>query len=517
MNWHNLSDKEFDSKIRAHFEEMDLPFAEDSWLAMNGKLDGYASNKDRGNTSNGWLLGIILLLAGLFFWNLTNINQNQARAELISGLTNQQLNASEQSPENKENILESDQKRDEKKTSEQDFDLDSNAPSEIAQQELSNNTSTNTNAGITSGNNSRSRSNTNTSSQLSNNNQFQSASNLSGTTLNQGEQFKKKVPSVADQPQIANSRDGVNDIDQQVSSNSKSTKSRIEATSNSKPKIQNQSQQPNSQAILNNHSPREALSSQANPSDQDLALGNSESRTIVKGSLDLLPPKPPHIKWMVTEAISKVEVPAQEVSETPITDPKLARWSLGFGYAPDLSLVGFSEVTKPGTNVAFNIDYKLNARWSIQTGATIAKKNYIADGEDYSPPAGFWDYGRIPDQADATCTVIDIPINVRYYFGQNRRWYAATGLSTYLMLRENYDYVYRGYYPGAIDNWSVRNENRHFLGVYNLSIGYQKQVANRWFIEVEPFIKAPISGIGFGQVNLWSTGTLFSLRYRLTP
>ncbi len=204
------------------------------------------------------------------------------------------------------------------------------------------------------------------------------------------------------------------------------------------------------------------------------------------------------------------------IEDPPVVQTSASPWFLGFGYGPDISLVGFSEVTKPGTNLSILLEYQLNRRWSINSGITYSNKNYTAKGEDYHPPKGFWDYGVIPDMTDGTCDVLDIPINVRYYFKPEKinRLFASTGLSTYLMLTEDYKYQYARDDPQhLVLSWSGKNENQHYFAIYNLSVGYQRLMGKRWFLEIEPFIKLPLTGVGFGEVDLWSTGASFSLKY----
>jgi len=204
------------------------------------------------------------------------------------------------------------------------------------------------------------------------------------------------------------------------------------------------------------------------------------------------------------------------IEDPPVVKASSSPWFLGFGYGPDVSLVGFSEVTKPGTNLSILLEYQLNRRWSINSGITYSKKNYKAKGEDYHPPKGFWDYGVVPDMTDATCEVIDIPINIRYYFrpAKSNRLFASTGLSTYLMLTEDYKYQYGRDDPQhLVLSWSGKNENQHYFAIYNLSVGYQRSMGKQWFLEIEPFVKLPLTGVGFGEVDLWSTGASFSLKY----
>lgn len=212
--------------------------------------------------------------------------------------------------------------------------------------------------------------------------------------------------------------------------------------------------------------------------------------------------------------INSVELLAADLP--PVIINGSSPFLVGFGYAPDISLVGFGETTKPGTNLGLALEYQLSSRWSIQTGLTYSIKKYKATADDYYPPEGFWYYGNAPEETDAECKVIDIPVNVRYYLSSRikSRFFVSTGLSTYLMLSEDYYYHYEDSYdPNQLDSWSVNNENQHLFGIYNLSIGYQKSLGKQWFLEIEPFIKMPLSGIGFGKVDLWSTGSMFSVKY----
>ncbi len=199
----------------------------------------------------------------------------------------------------------------------------------------------------------------------------------------------------------------------------------------------------------------------------------------------------------------------------PVLEASSSPWFLGFGYAPDFSRVGSSEVAKPGANLSIIVEYQLSRRWSIQSGLIYSKKNYKAKGEDYTPPKGFWDYGVVPEMTYATCEVIDIPLNIRYYFRPEKknRLFVGTGLSTYLFLTEDYFYQYQDGNPLLVQSWSGKNENQHYFAIYNLSFGYQRSIGRQWFLEIEPFIKLPLTGVGFGQVDLWSTGTSFSLKY----
>ena len=42
------------------------------------------------------------------------------------------------------------------------------------------------------------------------------------------------------------------------------------------------------------------------------------------------------------------------------------------------------------------------------------------------------------------------------------------------------------------------------------------QIAQKSALQIEPFIKIPTAGIGWGNVNLYTMGIYFMYKYRLT-
>lgn len=178
-------------------------------------------------------------------------------------------------------------------------------------------------------------------------------------------------------------------------------------------------------------------------------------------------------------------------------------------YAPDLSSVGYFSPDRPGSNFGLVAELYFADRWYIGTGAILSRKIYNTDKafESYSAQYDI-------DYVDAECRVIDIPLNIGYSLikNENQSFYVSTGLSTYIMLSEDYEFESSGYYPRQ---WSEKyeNENSHVFGILNLSIGYERRISQQFFIQLEPFLKSPIDGVGEGKVNLVSTGAMFNLKY----
>jgi hypothetical protein len=193
------------------------------------------------------------------------------------------------------------------------------------------------------------------------------------------------------------------------------------------------------------------------------------------------------------------------------------RFKLSLVLSPDLSMVRLSGLTKPGSNVGVILGYQLSRKLSITTGIIRSAKIYDARMEDYSPPPGQWTYYIKPVEIEASCTVLDIPLNVRYNFLMKEKYqlYASGGLSSYLMRSEYYRYIYNVDDTYLRKSWQVDNENKHYFKVYNISAGYERKLTGRLSAGAEPFLKIPGAGVGFGKIRLWSAGIFISANYRL--
>lgn len=196
---------------------------------------------------------------------------------------------------------------------------------------------------------------------------------------------------------------------------------------------------------------------------------------------------------------------------------KLSPWAFQVGVSPDLSSVKLLGSKQIGTNIGVLLEYHFAKRLSISSGAFYALKTYHANADDYKPYSGYWQSRPKPNDIQAVCDVIDIPLNIRYYASNNgkNKYFASLGLSSYWMLTEKYDYIYENpYYPTT---WTkeISNENTHFFSVANFSIGLQRPLTQNWSIQVEPFVKLPLAGVGFGKIKLASSGVFLALKYRL--
>lgn len=160
--------------------------------------------------------------------------------------------------------------------------------------------------------------------------------------------------------------------------------------------------------------------------------------------------------------------------------------------APSYNGVDQLNKLQPGADAGILLTLGIN-RWSFSTGAVYAKKLYDAS---YDSSYGW-------QQVDADCRVLDIPLNISYAFIQNAKssFSLGTGISSYLMLREDYRYL-----NSDREDLHLVNENQHWFSVLNLQATYARRLSSRLSIHVQPFVKIPVNDIGQYKVRLQSYG-----------
>ncbi len=218
--------------------------------------------------------------------------------------------------------------------------------------------------------------------------------------------------------------------------------------------------------------------------------------------------------------ISSLTLPLNQIDEATEEDiitskhKTSGRFSLGFSLAPDYSGVSFKG-NKAGFGLGATVSYNLSNRLSVVTGGFYSKKVYEIRESGYGSYNRLWRQIQEPDQIDASCHVIEIPVNLRLDLISMDRSnvFISSGLSTYFMMTEDYLFTYSREGPNAIPGINVKGENNHVFSIYNLSLGIQRRLTDRFGIEIEPYIKIPFEGIGVRDVNLTSSGTFITGRY----
>ncbi len=200
-----------------------------------------------------------------------------------------------------------------------------------------------------------------------------------------------------------------------------------------------------------------------------------------------------------------------------VSEPKNRLVALSLLVAPAYNGVDNLNNGKTGTDVGLLLTLGLSRRWSFSTGALYAKKLYETGfSSNYSN--GNNGYGDPDIQAvDADCRVLDIPLNINYAIIDKGKTTISlgTGISSYIMLREDYRFVSDDPYGEVPADIHLVNENQHWLSVLNLHASYQQRLSSKMSLSLQPYLKIPVKDIGYAKVKLQSLGMALSASWTL--
>lgn len=217
-------------------------------------------------------------------------------------------------------------------------------------------------------------------------------------------------------------------------------------------------------------------------------------------------------------AVSSINLPGPVASPSAVTNDK-NKTRLQAAYhtklamtvlaAPDLNGVGSFGQGKVGSNFGLLFSAGLFKKLTLSTGVLYSVKPYSEGAENYTAHV----LPATPSSIIADCRMLDIPLNVGYqlYDKHQNKISVGTGLSSYIMLHESYTFNYSGY----SSNYTVPNSNKYFFGVLNLNATYEHQINSKVGISLQPYLKLPLTNLGYSQVRLQTTGVAVGLNWNL--
>jgi len=208
-------------------------------------------------------------------------------------------------------------------------------------------------------------------------------------------------------------------------------------------------------------------------------------------------------------------------SLTELIKSKPSRWNVMLSLSPDFSTTEMDKFTTPGRAFGIAAYYTISRGLSVSAGVVKSHKLYWDNGNEYKPmEAGYWarkTHGIVPGKIEGSCSVLEIPLGLQYYIASSKKskLYLASMFSSYIMLKESYQYVFDSPNPGAAQSWNAKKISYSLFSIANLAVGYERSISDRMMIGVSPYIKIPMSGIGsWANVKLYSMGAAFTLRYK---
>ncbi|MEI8073964.1 MAG: outer membrane beta-barrel protein [Bacteroidota bacterium] len=182
----------------------------------------------------------------------------------------------------------------------------------------------------------------------------------------------------------------------------------------------------------------------------------------------------------------------------------------------DASTVKYNYVSNVGYNIGGTLGYRFNNHWSLQSGAIFTQKNYKLKGADFHAPKGSWISYYDIETVDGYCKMWDVPLIATYHFNGNSNGnsFISIGSSSYFMKNENYNYLY--YYNSQPYSRSsnYNSTDQHLFALLHISAGIERPLSKNITTIIEPYAKIPLSGVGFGGIQLSSFGLNFSVQYR---
>lgn len=222
-----------------------------------------------------------------------------------------------------------------------------------------------------------------------------------------------------------------------------------------------------------------------------------------------------------TTTPTTITEPSKTEEATPAPLAKVNNGSRkGFSYAfvagVDKSTVKFRYGNDPGINLGMMAGYHFSNRWSVHTGLIYTQKNYKVAGKDFTAPKGNWVSYYNLESITGYCRMWEVPLQVRYTMGktENKSSFFSAGLSSYFMTKESYDYFYYYNNQPVTRNSTLDSDDQHLLSIAHFSVGFENKISKKWALQVEPYAKVPLGGVGFGSIRLSSFGVNFSLQHR---
>lgn len=199
----------------------------------------------------------------------------------------------------------------------------------------------------------------------------------------------------------------------------------------------------------------------------------------------------------------------QERTGLKIPSP-MSKNRLSFGPSASLALnsTGWGDFSRTAWKAGGVLEYQYSSRYGLSIGLFYQKMNYSAEKGEYVPPKGFWTRKIAPEETDGQCILLEAPVLLKYYFQDFKKsgLFASAGFTSYFLLEEHYHYFYELPDPDLIRYWMTDQVSRHWLATGQFSVGYQAMLTPKLSLQAAPYLQVPLSGIGHGQVKIYSIG-----------
>lgn len=195
------------------------------------------------------------------------------------------------------------------------------------------------------------------------------------------------------------------------------------------------------------------------------------------------------------------------------------RFYAGIMGGVDVTTIKFQDVENAGYDYGLVLGYDLNKKLAIEAGLFMDKKFYYTDGKYFNTSKIYMPPNSEVTEVSGDCRMWEIPVSLRYNFNSKKRssWFATAGMTSYIMKKEQYDYLY---YYGSTGNYawhnkSYSNSSTNLFSAIHISGGYTRHLGKIADLRIEPYLKIPVSKMGYGELPLLSSGIHIGLTKKL--
>ncbi|MBC7655066.1 MAG: hypothetical protein H7098_11405 [Oligoflexus sp.] len=190
-----------------------------------------------------------------------------------------------------------------------------------------------------------------------------------------------------------------------------------------------------------------------------------------------------------------------------------------------------------GVNDALNLGFglatelKLTKRLSLNSGVLLNRQTTSFDGNSRSTSdfklASFSTLAAVPEAqiTNAKLIGLDIPLDLKFDFNVGKiKSFITSGISSYSVINEEYinDYYIVNYSITGVLTSNVTDKRENPIGNFsyfkfartvNFSFGFLYPLSKKSTLSVEPFMKYPLSGLGYQDLKIGSGGLSFKLNF----
>ncbi|MEO5909557.1 MAG: hypothetical protein ABIP95_01655 [Pelobium sp.] len=233
--------------------------------------------------------------------------------------------------------------------------------------------------------------------------------------------------------------------------------------------------------------------------------------------------------------LGKSPVLANNLKNSPTSDVMLKKkkfnLSVDANTYMNFSAGGLNDHINLGIGLASEL--KLTKNISLTSGVLINSQTSTFDGNeksasDFKLASYYTGYAVVPNAqiTNAKMVGIDIPLNLKLDLKLGKTdAFITSGISSYTVINEKYvnDYSVVNYSISGVNASNLRTIQDNpaggnfsyfkFARTVNFSFGVLSKLSKRSSLSVEPFIKYPLSGLGYQDLKIGSGGLSFKLNF----